>query len=245
VLGPPLAGSAGSGTRFFRRRGVLAGVAAAVAVALVGTYLFLRGRPGTPVLDEGAYLAAKATALQTQLEMVKEGARYLLLDPRSGTLTLFHGGAPLRSWTVLEVEAGARRMGDEEEGWRSRRWDGARIEPEVERDRRVLLSDSVEPPDLTGEVDWIPLTPEEAIPTPSRFVVHYVGGLGLEVLAIRTDSVGARTHLFDRVEHRLRRWMPDNWDRYRIRIAMPAADAGTLYRALPDSSSLLAVIPRR
>lgn len=214
-------------------------------MALLGAYLALRGGPEAPAFDEGAYLAAKAAALRTQIEMVKEGARYLLLDPHGGTLTLFHAGAPLRTWTVLEAEAGARRLGEQEEGWRSRRWDGARIEPIVERDRRVVVSDSVEPPDLTGEVDWIPPTPEEAIPTPPRFVVHYLGGLGLEVLAIRTDSVGARTHLLDRVEHRLRRWMPDNWDRYRIRIAMPAADAGTLYRALPDSSSLLAVIPRR
>ena len=244
MFGPPPAGSAGSRPSLFRRRGVLAGVAVAV-VLLVAGYLVLRSRPGTPVVDEGAYLEAKAAALQTQLELVKEEARYLLLDPHGGTLTLFHAGAPLRTWPVLEVEAGARRMGEEEEGWRSRRWDGARIEPIVERDRRVILSDSVEPPDLTGEVDWIPPTPEEAIPTPPRFVVHYLGGLGLEVLAIQTDSVGAQTPLLDRVEHRLRRWMPSNWDRYRIRIAMPAADAGTLYRALPDSSSLLAVIPRR
>ena len=217
----------------------------AIALALVAvvSFLVLRSRAGPLTRDEAAWLRARAAVLQAQLELVKADARYLLLDPDSATVTLFDGGAPLRSWRVSEVEAGVRKWGEEEEGWRTRRWDGARIEPPVERDRRVIVSDSVASIDLTAAEDWIPPTPEEAIPTPPRFVVHYLGGLGLEVLAAATDSVKPGAKLLDRVEHSLRSLLPRNWDRYRIRVVMSAPEAGALYRSLPDSSSLLAVIP--
>lgn len=226
---------------WYRRRVVVLAAAAIGFLAVV--LLVLRGAGAAPARDQAAHLQARAAALRAQLDLVKEEGRYLLLDPDAGTVTLFHGGAPLRSWQVTEVSAGARRWAGDEEGWRTRRWDGARIEPTVERDRRVIVSDSVAEIDLTGAVDWIPPTPEEAIPTPPRFVVHYQGGMGLEVLAAATDSAQAETGLLDRVEHSLRRLLPRNWDRYRIRVVMPAPDAGALYRALPDSSSLLAVIP--
>jgi hypothetical protein len=208
--------------------------------------LVFRG-PGDVVRDEAALLAARATVLQAQLELVKEEARYLLLDPDAGTLTLFHGGAPLRSWPVVAISVGARRLGSPEEGWRTRRWDGVRIEPPVERDRRILVSDSVEPPDLTGAVDWVPPTPEEAVPTPARFVLHYDGGLGLEVVALRADAdtTSVPVPILERIEHSMRRLLPRNWDRYRIEVAMAAPEAGALYRSLPDSSSLLAILPSR
>jgi len=218
--------------------------AAAVAVTVALAALLLLGG-GAPTHDPRSALEARAAVLDAQVALAKEDARYLLLDPERGTLTLYHGAAPLRAWSVLAVEAGARRMGGDDGGdWRTRRWDDARMEPPVERDRRVIVSDSVEPPDLTGAVEWIPPTPEEAIPTPPRFVVHYDGGLGLEVLAVATDSARAETGLLHRTEHRLRRLLPRNWDRFRIRVRMSADEAGRLYRALPDSTSLLAVIPR-
>jgi len=227
-----------------RRRAVLAGVAVLGVAAVV--LLVFRG-PRSVARDEAAFLAARATVLQAQLELVKEDARYLLLDPEAGALTLFQGGAPLRSWPVTAVAVGERRLGSPEEGWRTRRWDGVRIEPPVERERRVLVSDSVEPPDLTGAVDWIPPTPEEAVPTPSRFVLHYDGGLGLEVVALaaESDTLSVSVPFLERVEHGLRRFLPRNWDRYRIEVAMAAPEAGALYRSVPDSSSLLAILPAR
>lgn len=234
-----------------RRRSLRGGAYAAVGVvAALAAFLLLRGS-GQPARSEAAFLQERAAVLRLQAELVKEDARYLLLDPDKGSLTLFHGGAPLRSWPILSVEAGARRLGDEEEGWRSRRWDLARMEPPVERDRRVLVSDSVEPPDLTGTVAWVPPLPEEAVPTPPRFVVHYQGGLGLEVVAIEpapvadslADTLAFAPPLVERLEHRLRRLLPRNWNRYRIRVTMPEEEAGSLYRSLPDSTSLLAIIP--
>lgn len=236
----PSLGSPAPARGLSRRRAVL-GAAAALAMIAVALLIF-RG-PEPLVRSEAAFLRERAAVLQLQLELAKEEARYLLLDPDRGTLTFFHGPTPLRSWPLLSVQAGARRLGQEEEGWRSRRWSAARIEPRVERERRVLVSDSVEPPDLTGAVEWIPPTPEEEVPTPPRFVVHYEGGMGLEVLAVQTDSVAPRASLVQRAEHRLRRLLPRNWDRYRIQVTMPAAEAGNLYRSLPDSTSLLAIIP--
>jgi hypothetical protein len=221
-----------------------------MVLALVAL-LALRGA-GPPERSEAAFLQERAAVLRVQLDLVKEEARYLLLDPDRGALTLYHGAVPLRSWPVLSVEAGARRLGDEEEGWRSRRWDRARIEPPVARERRVLVSDSVDPPDLAGAVDWVPPTPDEMVPALPRFVVHYEGGMGLEVMAVApepsadapADSVSFAPPLLQRVEHRLRHLLPRNWDRYRIRVTMPADEAGKLYRSLPDSTSLLAIIPR-
>ncbi len=234
------------------RRFVLPAVA--VAAVAVAAALVLRG-PVAPARDEAAFLQERAAVLQKQVEMVKEEARYLLLDPDRGAITLYHGAVPLRAWPVLAVEAGARRLGEEEDGWRSRRWDAARIEPPVQRDRRVLISDSVEAPDLTGAVDWVPPLPEEAVPTPPSFIVHYEGGMGLEVVAVEpappadsvvdsvADSLAFAPPLLERVEHRFRRLLPRNWNRYRIRVAMPGKEAGSLYRSLPDSTSLLAIIP--
>ena len=235
------------------RRSVLPTLAF-IAVASVAALFVLRG-PGAPVRDEAAFLQERAAVLQRQGEMVKEEARYLLLDPDRGAITLYHGAVPLRTWPVLTIEAGARRLGEAEDGWRSRRWDAARIEPPVQRDRRVLVSDSVEALDLTGAVDWVPPLPEEAVPTPPVFIVHYEGGMGLEVVAVEptpvadsvpdsvADSLTFAPPLLERVEHRFRRLLPRNWNRYRIRVAMPSKEAGSLYRSLPDSTSLLAIIP--
>lgn len=217
------------------------GAASVLAVLILG--LALGHREADPT-DPAVLLEARLRALQEQKALVDEDARYLILDPEAGTLTLFHGAAVLRAWPVVGVDAGSRRLLPEGEGWRARRWDGARVEPAVERDRRVIVSDEVEPPDLTGEVEWIPPLPEDAIPTPPRFVVHYNGGLGLEVLAAATDSARAEAGPLTRLGHRLRRLLPGNWDRYRIRVVIPADEAGALYRSLPDSTSFVAVLPQ-
>lgn len=214
----------------------------ALIVMAVG---LLRGAPETPDRDPAVVLSVRASALATQIELAKRDHRYLVLDPEAGTLTLFHGAAPLRSWPVHSIEAGALRPMMEQDGWRNRRWDGARMEPAVDMERRVIVSDQVEPPDPAGAVDWVPPTPEEAVPAPRRFVVHYDGGLGLEVVASGVDSTGTGPSLPRRIQHRLVRVLPANWDRYRIRVRMDPREAGALYRALPDSTSLLALLPAR
>jgi hypothetical protein len=197
---------------------------------------------------EESLLRARSAAVRNMLDLARDGDRFLLLEPEKGTLTLYDASVPLRAFSVLEVEAGERRLGvgrgTPRDDWRTARWEESRIEPPVHREHRTLVSDSVEPPDLTGAVDWIPPTPDEAVPTPPRFVIHFGGGLGLEVVAEGTDSATIRAGLWARAEHRIRRFFPGNWDRYRIRVMMPLADAGALYRSLPDSTALVAVIPQ-
>lgn len=222
-----------------------AALGAAALVALAGAALLGRGDPPDPAPGEAAVLEARRAVLEAQVGLAGEDARYLVLDPRAATLTLFHGGAPLRAWPVLRVDAGARRTADDDGDWRTRRWDGARLEPPLRRDRRVVVSDTAVTPDLAAAEEWIPPTPEEAVPTPPRFVIHYQGGLGVEVLAVATDSLRAEAGLRARLEHRLRRLLPRNWDSYRVQVRMSADEAGRLYRSLPDSSSFLAVLPRR
>lgn len=213
--------------------------------------VILLARGGDDQPDRAAVeemLRARSAALRNQMDLARDGQRFLVLDPERGTLTLYHGAAPLRSFTVLEVQAGQRRVGvgrgNARDDWRTARWEGSRLEPPVVRDRRVIVSDSVEPPDPTGEVDWVPPVPEEAVPTPPRFVIHFDAGLGMEVVAAGADSSSAPVSLSARAEHRLRRFLPRNWDRYRIRTVIPAAEAGALYRSLPDSVALVAIIPR-
>lgn len=198
--------------------------------------------------DEDAILRARSAAARNMLDLARDRARFLVLEPQKGTLTLYDGSIVLRAFPVLQVAAGERRLGvgrgTAREDWRTARWEASRLEPPVILEHRTLVSDSVEPPDLTGAVDWIPPTPEEAVPTPPRFVIHFAGGLGMEVVAEGTDTLSTRVGLWDRAEHRVRRFFPRNWDRYRIRVVMPFAEAGALYRSLPDSIALVAVIPQ-
>ena len=199
-------------------------------------------------VEDGALLHARSAAARNMLDLARDGARFLVLEPVKGTLTLYDGAIALRTFPVLEVAAGERRLGvgrgTAREDWRTARWEGSRLEPPVRREHRTLVSDSVEPPDPTGAVDWIPPTPEEAVPTPPYFVIHFEGGLGVEVVAQGTDTASARVGRWDRAAHRVRRFSPRNWDRYRIRVVMPFAEAGALYRSLPDSIALVAVIPQ-
>lgn len=220
---------------------------ALAALALV-TFLALSGTTDPIVQEQATLLRARSAALRNAMDLSRDGRRFLVLDPSRGTLTLYLGATPLRAFPVLSVGAGERRLrvgrGTAREDWRTARWEESRLEPEVHRERRTIVSDSVEAPDLTGAVDWVPLPPEEAIPTPPRFVIHFAGGLGMEVVAAGVDSTAAHVGLWQRMRHTARGFLPSNLDRYRIRVVMAADDAGDLYRSLPDSAAFVAVIPQ-
>lgn len=197
---------------------------------------------------EETLLRARSAAVRNKLDLARDAVHFLVLEPEAGTLTLYDGSILLRSYPVLEVATGERRLGlgrgAAREDWRTARWEGSRLEPPIHREHRTLVSDSIEPPDPTGAVDWIPPTPDEAVPTPHRFVIHFSGGLGVEVVASSADTTSTRSGPWARIGHRARQLLPRNWDRYRIRVVMPAAEAGALYRSLPDSTALVAVIPQ-
>ncbi len=223
---------------------VLSGVTVLGATAWLGARTI-----SSPSADPSEVLRAEEAVLRHRLTVSGQDRALLVLDPKRSTLVLYRGGTELRSWQVLSVEAGARRIGAGRgvvrEDWRTHLWEDPQLDPPVRRDRKLIVSDSVVPPDPTGAVDWIPPTPEESVPTPRRFVVHFADGLGLEVLAEGPDSLLANPGLAERVSAATRRVFPKSWDRYRVRVRMPAAEAGSLYRAFPSGTAFVALIPER
>jgi hypothetical protein len=194
-----------------------------------------------------AFAAAREQVLRERLTLPVSDSLQLVLDPERGRLALSRGAATLREWPVTAVAAGRRRLGfgrdTRRADWRTRVWRGGVLDPPVHVQRRVIVSNEVTPPDLSGAVDWIPPTPEEAVPTPARFIVHYADGLGLEVVAVGAgDGVGLRT-ITGRLLLAVRGLVPPRWDRYRVRVRMSAAEAGALYRAFPTGAVFMAVLP--
>jgi hypothetical protein len=194
-----------------------------------------------------AELAARVSVLRERVRLAPSDTPLLVLDPAHGTLSLARGGATLREWPVSAVSAGRRRLGfgrgTDHVDWRTRVWADGHVDPPAHRDRRVIVSDEVTPPDLTGAVDWIPPTPEEAVPTPPRFLVHYADGLGVEVVADAARAGHGIGRLLRRLLFTSREILPVSWDRYRVRIVMPAAEAGALYRGFPAGALFVAVLP--
>jgi len=190
---------------------------------------------------------AREEALRHRLALAKENRLYFVLDPDIGSLTLFHEATPLRVWHVVDAQAGARRLfagrAESQGHWRAVVWERPRLEPPVRRERRLIVSDQVNTPDPAGAVDWIPPTPEEEVPAPERYIVHFAGGSGLEVVAIRADTLSARSSLIQGLVRSFRGFAPANWDRYRIRIVLSAEEAGMLYRTFPPEAAFVAIIP--
>lgn len=198
------------------------------------------GQPD-PVHQEAARTA--------HLTLAAEDRLYLVLDADTRALTLYHGGAALRTWTAGEMTVGARRLplgrGAALEDWRApRTWTGGEPAPRPRMERRVIHSATATPPDPSGAVDWIPPTPEEAVPAPARFVLRFPDGLGLEVVAADAPGSGFVARLGDVARRAWSAVRPWSWDRYRVRLVLPATEAGALYRGLPPDATLLTLLPR-
>jgi hypothetical protein len=170
---------------------------------------------------------------------------YFLLDPAARTLTLFSGGSPLRGWAVERVEVGSRRFripdAARDASWSGLGFENPRLDPPLMRERRVIVSDSVEAPDLSGADEWIPPLPEEAFPAPDRFVVHYDDGLGVQI--VTSDEEGGAHPL-----RAVRRFLTGGGfglNRYTVRITMSSEEVGALYRAYPAEAVFLIRMPPR
>lgn len=258
---PPIVARAISALRAHRLRGrvalphalfaLAAGAAFLTTLALIRAPRFLE-----PRLDEVERVELEVLALEARIAAAEAGESLLLLDPAGGRLTLFLDAAPIRDWPVgtiavagspesrppektPAIDGGATPPGRALPAWR-----GARLSPPLTTQRRIVVSDEVQPPDPSGaEEDFIPPLPEERVPTPPRFTVRFEGGLELEVLAIGPDSVplarglgGRLTGLWKTIEGAVR-------GAPRVQVAMPADEAGALYRAFPLSARFVALIP--
>lgn len=219
------------------QRSVVAGAGAAVLVLAGWCGL----GPDAPGVDpDSLALEARATALEARVALARSDSLHLVLEPDRGTLTLNRGGAPLTAWPVRDVVTGKRRFARAEPGWHLLPYPGGAMTPPVRRERKEIVSDQVEPPDLTGAETEIPPTPEEAVPAPGRFVIRFQGGLGLEVVS-EGDLTGPGFPFLRSVGHTLWRLLPGSRDRLRIRIRMDGEDAGALYRSFPEGSAFIAV----
>jgi len=226
-----------------RRKWLLAALVGTALISILG--LLSTGGPEDPDLL-GPTLEARAGALRAATQLARADRTFFVLDPGLGVLTLYSGGAELRVYPVGEVRAGSRRavtwgVAEGAHDWRARVWADARIDPPIHRNPRVLVSDSVVPPDLAGAEAWIPPTPEEGIPAPRHFMVHFADGLGVEFTL--ADGEETPRDIGARLRGLLARMLPRNWDRHRIRVEMTAVELGALYRAFPSDAAFVAVLP--
>ena len=178
-----------------------------------------------------------STALAAQVELAEQDSFYLILELGPKRLSLRYHGAVVRDYPVEAISLGRPRAlvrAVEVDGaWRGRVWREATLDPPLEVSRTVI-----EPPaSADTEVETppvIPPTPEERFPAPDRFRVRFAGGLALE---ITSREAGRRAGLGEAFGNA---WNAGQ-DGLRIRLQLPAADVGALYRSLPAGISLIVV----
>ncbi len=221
---------------------------ALLAVALVGPSF-----PAETSIDPAALArTARENALRAkQLELASGTDFYLVLDPSGESLRLYLKAAILQTWKVEELEVGAPRIAFVSRGvpadWEGRIWKDGALDPPRDLDRFELVAPPPRP-DGTEPSIPIPPLPEEAFPVPPRYRVVFEGGLAIEV---RPPDAGGEVGLFARIGSRVRIWArdfaravsPAPDDRVRIRLALAAKDAASLYRALPPKTALLILPP--
>ncbi len=198
-------------------------------------------------------LRAEVASLALEAELAAGSDFYLVLDRGTPSLTLYHQGTALRRYEVSGLAVGrARRFFAPARplDLGGRIWSGARLAPERRVERVEMVSDEATPPDPTGAVSWVPPAPHELNPTPAVFRVRYADGLSIEIRAERASASGEAAGPAPRragIARRLAWWLadravllvPGGGGQGRLRIAMPADEAGALYRSLPAGSRLL------
>jgi len=225
---------------------VLAGLTVAAMLAPADT-LAQGGRDAKQAKLDAESIRAENARLQKLLTLARGEKFYLLVEPGQQRLQLMYAGTVLREFTVLDVTVGRRKTLFIERtvpaNWREMIWEGSELEPK--RDLRRLEIIPATPGTAADSLaTMIPPTPEEAIPAPNRFLVHYRDRLSLEVVGQDQgkDSVGPHrgkpTTRTPRAGIHDRLW-PWGRDLLRLRLLLPAEEAKDLYRAFPEGSQLL------
>ncbi len=246
---------------------LVVGLLAALSAGGLGA-LFIglaRDRPLRPAEDEAIarevlQLRRENRALELELVLASEVQPYLVLDMPGRTITLKSQGAPLRGFQALETSVRDRRH----RGLLGRKasagdtvWADGILLPRRNKNRVVILSDSVAAPDPSGSMSYIPPTPEEATPGPPTFRIRFKGGLSLMVRSDEgssaqqsdttqgeegTPGAAEGPNLFQRVIlwFRLKPWRRDP---LRLEVFLPSDEAGALYRAYSEGTPLLVIGP--
>jgi len=204
----------------------LAGLCAAVAVAAAAA---------APAKKPPAEAAEPAPP--THLDLAKADRFYLVLDPARGTLTLAYHNAILREYAVESIEVGSRSVlfvdAGIPEGWERHAWEGGRLDPAKEEERRELhvTSEGVAVKGKTADPSESPEAPEPPPEPPRQFRLRFAGGLTLEFTSARPAGVVARAASW--MGGAARALIGSREDRIRLRLRLPGPDAAALYRSLP------------
>jgi hypothetical protein len=159
---------------------------------------------------------------------------YLVLDLDRNELGLCYRGVPVHEYPAHAIELGLPRRffrrasvtGD----WYDQIWREGRLTPTPHRRDENLGATE----DSTGfDPDWVPMLPEELIPSPRRYEIEFEDGLVVEVVADSTQSgPGAWQRWIDRTRALFS-------SKLRLRITLDPEDAGELYRSLPAETELV------
>ncbi len=195
----------------------------------------------TPPPDDPARIERRRAVLAREVDLASTGEPYLLLDPASRTLALYRRGVVLRSWSYLRADVGRPRVAffrrAAPEPWTGRIWSDGELEPSrVARHVEVRVDTAA--PDARPAEEVVPGTPEETYPAPDRFFLRFGEPFALEVRAVAPGREAVPDDRWDPLALR-----PREARGTRLRLWMPADEAGALYRALPDGIPLLVLEP--
>lgn len=192
---------------------------------------------------EDSRLAETTRVLEHQVALASGKDFYLLLEPSLSTMTLFLKGASLHEYRVEALDVGRRRWAffsrERDDVWAGLVWRTGVLEPE-----RVVPRMEIVP---GAEASVPPLLPEEQIVAPAAYRIRFEGGLVVDVRPGHSADPGGLQGLARAAgswwsDFRAAVWAsPD--DRVRLRLTLSAADAESLYRALPPGTALLIVPP--
>ncbi|HXI02893.1 MAG TPA: hypothetical protein VNI57_06910, partial [Candidatus Saccharimonadales bacterium] len=192
-----------------------------------------------------ADLLAREASLRALLDLAKGGDFYLALDPDGKGLSLMCQGAVGRIWPVLGAARGKRRIlfipSGPAEPLQGRSWAGGHLDPQRQRNRPTLLVDS-QGRRQGPEEDFVPQTPEEAIPAPPSYRIRFDGGLEVEIVSVG-GSQGRLQRLLAKGRRRLQGLLTalgaGPAATVRLRLSLSPDDAASLYRAFPEGSSFV------
>jgi hypothetical protein len=214
-------------------------------VACAAVLAFIAGAAaalGAQLAEDGR-LAEATRVLEHQVALAGGKDFYLLVEPSRSAMTLFLKGASLQEYRLESLEVGRRRWaflsrgGDED--WAGVVWRAGALEP----DRVVPRLEIV--PGVEASVP--PLLPEEQIVAPPAYRIRFEDGLVVDVRAERPADAGGLQGLSRAASSWWSDFRAAVWgradDRVRLRLTLSAADAESLYRALPPGTALLIVPP--
>ncbi len=183
-----------------------------------------------------------AARLGRLLELAEGKEFYLVYEPGSSHVRLMYQGVTLQEFAVEQASVGVRRLLYIEHGapkrWEDRIWDDGKLDPERKVERREIIPP--DPADSEPEEVVIPPTPEEAIPSPDRFLVRFAGGLVVEIVGDFDDRAddGLLGWSFDRlsalVDEASSVLFRAETDEMRLRLVIDGQAAHRLYRSLPE-----------